>query len=84
MLGAFVPFVLLYPAFKLGGIGAGDIKLLAVVGSHLSYQSSVSCLIASVLTGGVYALWKLGKGERKLHMSIPIFLSSIFYTGGFN
>lgn len=84
MLGALVPFVLLYPVFKLGGLGAGDIKLLAVVGSYLSYQKSISCLIASVLIGGIYALWKLCKGEKKLHMSIPIFLSAIYYMGGFS
>lgn len=85
ILGMILPFILLFPAFLYRGIGAGDIKLLGVVGSFLSYRASFSILAASVFLGGIYAVIRLimGKRRKKLYMSIPIMLSTVFWLGGF-
>ena len=85
ILGMILPFILLFPAFLYRGIGAGDIKLLGVVGSFLSFRASFSILAASVFLGGIYAVIRLimGKRRKKLYMSIPIMLSTVFWLGGF-
>lgn len=84
ILGMLPPVIFLFPAFLCRGIGAGDIKLLAVIGSWLSYDTSVSILAASIMLGGIYAVIHLftAKRKEKLHMSIPIFLSMLLWLGG--
>lgn len=85
IFGMLLPIVLLFPAFLCGGIGAGDVKLLAVIGSWLSYHTSMLILAASIMFGGIYAIIHVFTGRRKekLHMSIPILLSTILCLGGF-
>ncbi|MBO5292891.1 MAG: prepilin peptidase [Lachnospiraceae bacterium] len=82
--GMIVPVLILFPVFLCRGIGAGDIKLLSVVGSYLSYHASFSILAASVLLGGIYAMIQILRGKRseKLHMSIPIMLSTVIWLEG--
>ncbi|NLL79750.1 MAG: prepilin peptidase [Clostridiales bacterium] len=84
IFGMLLPAALLFPVFCLRGIGAGDIKLLGVVGSYLSYHASFSILAVSVLIGGIYALIQIIKGKRreKLHMSVPIMLSTLLWLEG--
>lgn len=80
------PVVLLFPVFLCGGIGAGDVKLLAVIGSWLSYHTSIFVLAVSIILGGIYAIIHIFTGRRKekLHMSIPILLSMFLWLGGFH
>lgn len=84
VLGILLPVVCLFPAFLKKGIGSGDIKLLSVVGSYLSYNASWNILLASVFLGGVYAMIRIFMGEhkKKLHMSVPIMLSTLMWLGG--
>jgi prepilin peptidase CpaA len=42
--------------YLAGGMGAGDVKLMAAVASLVGYHSVPKLLIATVLTGGVLAL----------------------------
>src|SRR5262249_40858877 len=51
----FGGFILLLP-FCLGGMGAGDVKLLAGVGAWLGLPDTVYVFIGAALCGGVYAL----------------------------
>lgn len=54
-----VPIFLLYPLFMIGCLGAGDIKLLAVVGCFLTIEENVICLGISFLIGAVLSLLKM-------------------------
>lgn len=54
-----VPVFLLYPLFVIGCLGAGDIKLLAVVGCFLSIEENIICLGLSFLIGAVFSLLKM-------------------------
>ncbi len=59
MLGAAVgaiPFALLY---WLGGMGAGDVKLMAGVGALFAFPAAVHALFCIALAGGVVALVKI-------------------------
>lgn len=55
LLGALVPLVL-FPLFMLRALGAGDIKLLMVLGLLLGPGNSFRLVIITVLLGGVGAL----------------------------
>ncbi len=56
LLGAGFGFGILVIFFALGGVGAGDVKLLAAVGAWLGPFWTVHVFIASALAAGGYAL----------------------------
>lgn len=60
-----IPLIILFPLFRLGGIGGGDVKLFMVVGSFLSIRQILVCMIVSFVTGAVMSLFKMLK-ERNL------------------
>ena len=47
---------LFLPIFLLGGMGAGDVKLLGAIGAWLGPEQTMYCALYSVLAGGVLAL----------------------------
>jgi prepilin peptidase CpaA len=47
---------LFLPLFLVGGMGAGDVKLLGVVGAWLGPKQALLCALYSVLAGGMLAL----------------------------
>lgn len=54
LLGMFVGILLLLPAYAIGGMGAGDVKLLAGVGAwlhgtHVFYAFCISTVIGAVI-----------------------------------
>ncbi|SFB09473.1 prepilin peptidase CpaA [Acetitomaculum ruminis DSM 5522] len=59
--GIMIPLIILIPLFVFSMIGAGDIKLLAVVGAFLGYKAVFDCIIISFLLGAVLALVKMLK-----------------------
>ena len=56
LLGAALGFVLLVFFFAVGGVGAGDVKLLTAVGAWLGPYLTYQVFVASALFGGIYAL----------------------------
>ena len=38
LISITIPFIILYPLFMIGGIGAGDVKLLSVMGSFFTVK----------------------------------------------
>lgn len=63
-LGAGLALLLLFPAFALKMLGAGDVKLMVAIGSFLEFEfllwSIIYSLIAGTLTSLCLALYKLG------------------------
>lgn len=56
VLGAALGFGLLVAFFALGGVGAGDVKLLTAIGAWLGPLMTLHVFAASAMAGGVYAL----------------------------
>jgi prepilin peptidase CpaA len=56
LLGAGLGFVLLVFFFAAGGVGAGDVKLLASVGAWLGPHLTFEVFVASAFFGGAYSL----------------------------
>jgi prepilin peptidase CpaA len=63
VFGWFVGAVLLFPLFALGGMGAGDVKLVAGLGAWLGPIDAVWLTIFASIAGGVVAVFvSLGHG----------------------
>ena len=66
LLGTVVGLALLLPAYAIGGMGAGDVKLLAGVGawmhgSHTFYAFCVTVIVGAVLAVGMVLVRKAWK-----------------------
>jgi len=85
LLGAITGFSLLIILYFIGGIGAGDVKLLGAVGSFLGPKGVFMVFLFSCLLAGVYALILIASkgmllGTLKRYGNI---LKGIFFTGQF-
>ncbi|MDG2468830.1 MAG: A24 family peptidase [Pirellulaceae bacterium] len=56
LLGTFVGLALLMPAYAIGGMGAGDVKLLAGVGAWVHVQSTFYGFCLSAIVGAILAV----------------------------
>jgi prepilin peptidase CpaA len=56
LCGALVGFVPLFLLYLLGGMGAGDVKLMAGLGAWLAMPAIGHVLLATCLAAGIYAL----------------------------
>lgn len=54
--GVLTGFALLLPVYLLGGMAAGDVKLLMMVGGWVGPEATVSIALVTFITGGVWAL----------------------------
>src|SRR5580704_17870982 len=58
LLGTVVGLGLLLPAYAIGGMGAGDVKLLAGVGAWMGIGVTFYAFCVSAVLGGVIAVGK--------------------------
>jgi prepilin peptidase CpaA len=56
LLGLAVGFLPFFALYLLGGLGGGDVKLMAAVGALMGYPFILNALVTSVLVGGLIAL----------------------------
>jgi prepilin peptidase CpaA len=56
LLGTVVGLALLLPAYAIGGMGAGDVKLLAGVGAWMWSTTTLYAFCVSALVGGAIAI----------------------------
>lgn len=73
MLGTLVPavFFLLLAMATRGGVGGGDIKLVAVIGLFLGWPWALLAVFLGALAGGVPALALLLTGRKKRKDPLP-------------
>lgn len=57
--GMVLPVIILYPVFMIGAIGAGDLKLFAVVGSYLGIKGITISFIFAFILGAIISLVKM-------------------------
>jgi len=79
LLGTVVGLLLLLPAYSIGGMGAGDVKLLAGVGAwmhgtHTFYAFCISAIVGAVLA---VAMVLVVKGWKKHSNNARIILNEI-------
>lgn len=62
--GMALVLLLLWPVYWLGAAGAGDVKLLVMVGAFLGPRDVIGVLLATFLAGGMLALLLLWRNRR--------------------
>jgi prepilin peptidase CpaA len=67
LTGTAVGLCLLLPAYAIGGMGAGDVKLLAGVGAWVWGTTTFFAFCASAIVGGVIALAMIAARRKWLH-----------------
>ncbi len=88
LAGIAAPIICLGIFFILRLLGAGDIKLLCVIGSFIGPLKILYCMGAAILLGGIIGAIKLllCKGEEDrttIRFAIPILFSVLLQQGGF-
>jgi prepilin peptidase CpaA len=74
LMGILFGFAALVPLYIIGGMGAGDVKLMAAIGAWLGLQLTFYVFIASSLAAGIYAIMlmvatgKVGETIVNLHI----------------
>ena len=76
-------FGFLYPIYKIGALGAGDVKLLIMVGSFESVENSIHVIVVSFIIGSVFSIGKMMAEEnfKERMQYLFAYLSDIFCTG---
>src|SRR5437763_746154 len=56
LLGTVIGLALLLPLYAIGGMGAGDVKLLAGVGAWMGSAVTLGAFVTSAVVGGLMAM----------------------------
>jgi prepilin peptidase CpaA len=64
--GLLIGILLLLIPFIMGGLGAGDVKMLGMIGAFTGHGIVVQILLASAVVGGIYALIVMLAGRKLL------------------
>lgn len=54
--GILFPLVVLFPLYRLGVIGAGDIKLFSMVGFYFPFMKLVYCIFTAFVLGAFFSV----------------------------
>lgn len=76
---------MLYPLFKIGSLGAGDVKLLGVSAGYLPFKKILIFLFISLLIAALISLlkmWKRNNFFERLHYLIA-YLADVMRSGNF-
>lgn len=78
--GCLVALVLLFPLWMMRILGAGDVKLMAMVGSLVGLDAITGAMVASLIAGGIMAIgYSLWHGKLRLMFAN---VGRIFHQGG--
>ncbi|MDD4649703.1 MAG: A24 family peptidase [Desulfoplanes sp.] len=78
--GMAVGIVVLFIPFAMGGMGAGDVKLMGAVGAALGPRGAFISFMYIALLGGVWALYLLITKDRKALGRLVTDLKAVFLT----
>ena len=83
-LGAFLGFILLFVFFVVGGIGAGDVKLMTAIGAFGGWYFLIWTFYFSAIVGGFAAIFVLiYKGQLWSGLKRTfLFFKNIFFPFG--
>jgi prepilin peptidase CpaA len=72
LAGAGFGFAILFAFYILGGMGGGDVKLMAAIGAWLGLMPTFFVFLAASLAAGVYAVVLIVAGGRLAETSLNI------------
>ena len=76
---------MLYPLFKIGALGAGDVKLFGATAGYLPFEKIFMFLFVSLLISAIISLVKLWKCDHFIErlQYFAEYLADIFKSGSF-
>ena len=76
LLGILIALPFLLAAVFFGGMGGGDIKLMAAAGLFLGWQNTLLAMFFGIVFGGMYGIYLLAakKAGKKDHYAFGPFL----------
>ena len=82
-MGALLGFALLVVVYAMGGMGAGDVKLMAAVGAWLGMPLTLYVFIISALASGAFAmvLVLLSGSVRETWIDLQVVLCRVIAFG---
>ena len=83
--GLLIGFSIFLVLYLLGGMGAGDVKLMAAVGAFLGPRDVLLAAVFTAIAGGIYAIMLLAiqKGNRKALIRFGAMAKGLLLTGHF-
>ena len=57
-------FCILYPVYKIGALGAGDVKLFLMAGCFLTTEQILTVLVYAFVIGAIFSLAKMCKEDN--------------------
>lgn len=81
LLGLFIGFLVLLIPFAMGGIGAGDVKLMAAIGACMGAMFVIKAFIYIAILGGVISLGILIKSYGLKSMYTSVLASFMLWRG---
>lgn len=83
VVSMLISFCLLYPIYRIGGLGGGDVKLFLVTGSFFTAGIQVRIMIYSFITGALISILKVisEKNFRERMKYLFSYLFDVMYTG---
>lgn len=86
LAGLAIGLVALLPMYMLRAMGAGDVKLMAMVGAFLGSDDVVAAILATFIAGGVLSIvyaWKIGVLRRTLqNIHFILYSNAVKVVGG--
>ena len=83
IVSMLLAFLLLYPLFKIGALGAGDVKVFIMIGSFLEVRGFFAVLAAAFVIGALFSLIKLlaeHNGRERMYYLLS-YMSEVMRTG---
>lgn len=77
--GACCPIFFMGLIWIIGGIGAGDVKLLSVLGTVLGAREILLCCMIALVVGAFIGIVAKMRRKKKIHFSIAILISILIY-----
>ena len=79
-LGLAVGLVVSFVFFALGGLGGGDVKLIAAIGACLGWLGLLQVLFWTALAGAALALLAAARGQRDFAYGPAILAGTFVYA----
>lgn len=83
LLGLVVGGLFLYPAYAIKQVGAGDVKLMMVLGLFMGPRGTILTILIGAMIGGLWALalaWKHG-GLKHMWYNMKFMAKSAYLSG---
>lgn len=81
LMGGLVGLLVFLPFYAVSAMGAGDIKLMSVVGTFVGVKGVLVCALLTALTGGVLAVvFALARAGNQLPYALAILAGVAMYA----